>query len=72
MTIFLTTHYMEEADSLCDRVAIMHLGKIMAIGRRFRRHAGDCYRPGNHWCKALPASSGVEEVRGKVKEGRNV
>ena len=32
MTIFLTTHYMEEADSLCDRVAIMHLGKIMAIG----------------------------------------
>ena len=32
MTIFLTTHYMEEADSLFDRVAIMHLGKIMAIG----------------------------------------
>jgi ABC-2 type transport system ATP-binding protein len=32
MTILLTTHYMEEADSLCDRVAIMHLGKIMAIG----------------------------------------
>lgn len=25
-TIFLTTHYMEEADSLCHRVAIMHLG----------------------------------------------
>jgi ABC-2 type transport system ATP-binding protein len=32
MTILLTTHYMDEADSLCDRVAIMHLGKIMAIG----------------------------------------
>lgn len=32
MTIFLTTHYMEEADSLCDRVAIMHLGKVMALG----------------------------------------
>ncbi|HEY3135698.1 MAG TPA: ATP-binding cassette domain-containing protein [Blastocatellia bacterium] len=28
-TIFLTTHYMEEADSLCSRVAIMHLGKIV-------------------------------------------
>ncbi|HEY7162467.1 MAG TPA: ATP-binding cassette domain-containing protein [Acidobacteriota bacterium] len=27
-TIFLTTHYMEEADTLCNRVAIMHLGKI--------------------------------------------
>jgi ABC-2 type transport system ATP-binding protein len=31
-TIFLTTHYMEEADNLCDRVAIMHLGKVTAIG----------------------------------------
>ena len=32
MTIFLTTHYMEEADSLCNRIAIMHLGKIVAQG----------------------------------------
>ncbi len=32
MTIFLTTHYMEEAESLCDRVAVMHLGKISALG----------------------------------------
>lgn len=32
MTIFLTTHYMEEADGLCDRVAIMHLGNVMALG----------------------------------------
>lgn len=32
MTILMTTHYMEEADSLCDRVAIMHLGKIAALG----------------------------------------
>jgi ABC-2 type transport system ATP-binding protein len=31
-TIFLTTHLMEEADNLCQRVAIMHLGKIAAIG----------------------------------------
>jgi ABC-2 type transport system ATP-binding protein len=32
-TIVLTTHYMEEADLLCDRVAIMDRGKILAIGR---------------------------------------
>ena len=32
MTIFLTTHYMEEADSFCQRVAIMHRGKVAAIG----------------------------------------
>ncbi len=31
-TIFLTTHYMEEADSLCHRVAIMHRGVVSAIG----------------------------------------
>ncbi len=31
-TIFLTTHYMEEADDLCGRVAIMHAGKIVVIG----------------------------------------
>lgn len=31
-TIFLTTHYMQEADELCGRLAIMHLGKVAAIG----------------------------------------
>ncbi len=29
MTIFLTTHYMDEADNLCDRVAIIDSGKIV-------------------------------------------
>lgn len=32
VTIFLTTHYMEEADRLADRIAIIDLGKIMAMG----------------------------------------
>jgi ABC-2 type transport system ATP-binding protein len=30
-TILLTTHYMEEADRLCERVAIMDHGKILAL-----------------------------------------
>ena len=30
-TIFLTTHFMEEAEKLCDRVAIMDKGKIIAL-----------------------------------------
>jgi len=30
-TIILTTHYMEEAEALCDRVAIMEKGKILAL-----------------------------------------
>jgi ABC-2 type transport system ATP-binding protein len=32
MTIFLTTHYMEEADSLCDRIVIMDHGKALVDG----------------------------------------
>ncbi|MCE5296456.1 MAG: ATP-binding cassette domain-containing protein [Euryarchaeota archaeon] len=32
MTIFLTTHYLEEADSLCDRIAIIDEGVIKVIG----------------------------------------
>jgi ABC-2 type transport system ATP-binding protein len=31
-TVLLTTHYMEEAERLCDRVAIMDHGKIIALG----------------------------------------
>ena len=31
-TILLTTHYIEEADKLCDRVAIIDEGRIVAIG----------------------------------------
>jgi ABC-2 type transport system ATP-binding protein len=32
MTVLLTTHYMQEADALCDRVALMHHGRLQAIG----------------------------------------
>ncbi len=31
-TIFLTTHYIEEAEALCGRVGIMHHGKLIALG----------------------------------------
>jgi ABC-2 type transport system ATP-binding protein len=43
-TVFLTTHYLEEADVLCDRVAIVDRGTIVAMGRpaELKRHiAGD-------------------------------
>jgi ABC-2 type transport system ATP-binding protein len=32
VTVFLTTHYLDEADALCDRVAIIDYGKIVAEG----------------------------------------
>lgn len=42
-TIILTTHYMEEAQYLCDRVAIMHKGKIIEEGNPYeliKKHIG--------------------------------
>ena len=43
VTIFMSTHYMDEAAALCDRLAIMHHGKILAEGapdELVDRHAG--------------------------------
>ena len=33
VTVLLTTHYLEEADFLCDRVAIIDKGKIVVVGK---------------------------------------
>jgi ABC-2 type transport system ATP-binding protein len=32
VTVFLTTHYLEEADALCDRIAIIDYGRLVAEG----------------------------------------
>lgn len=42
VTIFLTTHYIEEAESLCHRVGIIHQGRLIAIGEplELRRKVG--------------------------------
>ncbi len=43
-TLLLTTHYMEEAERLCDRVAIMDSGRIVAVdtpGHLVARHGGN-------------------------------
>ena len=44
LSILITTHYMDEASRLCDRLIIMDHGKILVEGRPadlIRRHAGD-------------------------------
>ena len=42
VTVVITTHYMEEADSICDRIAIMNRGKLVAVGtpRDLKARAG--------------------------------
>ncbi|MGZ4207922.1 MAG: ATP-binding cassette domain-containing protein [Actinomycetota bacterium] len=42
-TVLLTTHHLDEAEELCDRVAIMHLGRIAAIGsvEELKRSVGE-------------------------------
>src|SRR5712664_3989360 len=41
-TILMTTHYIEEAERLCDRVAIVDHGKVIALGtpRELKAHSG--------------------------------
>src|SRR3984893_8619473 len=45
-TILMTTHYIEEAERLCDRVAIVDHGKVIALGspRELKAHAGGTTR----------------------------
>ena len=49
-TLFFTTHYLEEAETHCDRIAIMHLGKVAALGT----------------CKELEASLGAGQTLNDV------
>jgi len=57
LAILLSTHYMEEAQRLCDRVAILHTGKILDCGppqELIARHIGEQMveeeiRPGMRW-----------------------
>ena len=72
-TVLLTTHYMEEAERLCDRVAIMDRGKIIALGTPREliatlgaEHVIDFAvenPPTDGWLEALGAVQGVTAVR---------
>jgi ABC-2 type transport system ATP-binding protein len=67
-TVMLTTHYMEEAERLCDRVAVMDQGRIVALDTPERLVA--LHAPGTTICftsphadaEGLRALSGVESV----------
>ncbi len=69
VTVLLTTHYIEEADALCDRVAIIDLGKIIAEGTpselkaRVRADLVELETLAPVPVATLAALPGVEEVR---------
>ena len=78
-TIIMTTHYMQEADELCDRLAIIDRGKLLALDtpERLRAQApgatlidlyveGDSSRAAER-CRALPGVSRVDAVPGELR-----
>ena len=71
-TVMLTTHYMEEAERLCDRVAIMDHGKMIALGTPREliaslgaEHVVDfaLSDPPEDALSALESTSGVQSMR---------
>ena len=77
-TVLLTTHYMVEADELCDRVAIINAGRVLAcdtpakLKRRLQRepifHLDTTPLADGDVC-ALAALGGVRNVTHHVKDG---
>jgi ABC-2 type transport system ATP-binding protein len=73
LTILLTTHYMDEADKLCDRIAIVDHGKLVALDSPLKLKASI---PGKNilevsfsdvpdgWAEALRALPEVADVKG--------
>jgi ABC-2 type transport system ATP-binding protein len=83
MTVLLTTHYMQEADALCDRVALMHQGRLRVSGRPadlkaalgpdatledvFRHHTGESLLPADKAEKGA-----LRDVRGTRRTARRM
>ncbi|MHB8394225.1 MAG: ABC transporter ATP-binding protein [Candidatus Dormibacteria bacterium] len=76
-TILLTTHYMFEADSLCDRIAVIAKGKIVAQGSPSQLKAGvsdrtvvevKAYGIGAPVLERMRALAGVESVAMEVSD----
>jgi ABC-2 type transport system ATP-binding protein len=79
LTVLLTTHYMDEADKLCDRIAIVDHGKLVALDSPLRLKASV---PGTNtieasfagapadWMDRLAALPGVDRVTGDAHVAR--
>ncbi len=60
-TVFLTTHTLEVAEALCDRIAIMHRGKIRALGTMDELRA-EAKAGGAHLEEVFLKLTGTEQV----------
>ena len=78
MTVFVTTHYLDEADGMCDRIAIIDHGKIVASGTPNQlkdRLGGDVVtlKTGSgagdiaHVLEALPGVTSVQHSDGQYR-----
>ncbi len=71
ISIILTTHYMEEADFLCDRIAIIDSGRIIALGtpKELKDSQGgdvltlEVESASETFTKALSAMSGIRAIK---------
>ena len=71
LTVFLTTHYMDEADKLCDRIAIVDHGKLVALDSPMKLKAS--ISGTNIVEVSFPATpAGWEEQMRKLPEVENV
>jgi ABC-2 type transport system ATP-binding protein len=76
MTVFMTTHYLEEADNLCDRIGIIDRGRIMALDSPAtlkRSLGGDVIQmsiDGADYTTAIQKVPGILEVKREGSEYR--
>jgi ABC-2 type transport system ATP-binding protein len=75
MTVLVTTHYMDEAEHSCDRVALMHRGRIRMVGSPGELIAGldragaaslvDVFRAyaGDEWSETTEGFRHVKQTR---------
>ncbi|MFG1686821.1 ABC transporter ATP-binding protein [Nonomuraea sp. NPDC049269] len=76
MTVLVTTHYMDEADQYCDRIALMHHGRVRALGTPeqltddLRVRLGDGSTPTLEDVFRDVAGSGLDEGGGEFRDVR--
>lgn len=84
-TVFITTHYMDEAEELCDRVAIIDHGRILRVGSpvelcksigewavEYREDGRKCYRYFSDWYESRAFQDTLPREAGVVSRATNL